>query len=263
MRSHVFWLAVIALALSAIVGGYVSGTASAPKLRRAPPRLRPRVAASVHAVLRDSSDASVDDEFSDDDVVVERPQLAKARWLRPDLAVVVGLCGGASAYDAAFMELNAPIAFDVDPAAPQAAEVVRLAHQYHDVVLLHLDRAPTQMQLARLRKRFGAFDGIASHSVDGFVQALDGMGLLFFDERGDADPDEFTRVGIPFVQRDETVDDRTALSYIRFMLSRAVERSQRDGRLIIFMRPHEHSLDALAVLVKTRSVLLTPLTQSE
>jgi hypothetical protein len=159
--------------------------------------------------------------------------------------------------------VKAPIAFDVDPAASQAGDIIGHAHQYHDAVLLHLDTAPTQAQLARWRKRFGSFDGIASRSSDGFVQALDGTGLLFFDERGDADADDFTRAGIAIVQRDETVDDHTARSYIKYMLQRAVQRSQRQGRSVIFMRPQEHSLDALQALVTTRSVQFTPLTQAQ
>jgi polysaccharide deacetylase 2 family uncharacterized protein YibQ len=261
VRAHIFWLAVIALALAAIAGGYLSGNASAPQLHAA--SKQPRVSASIHAVLHDPSDASVRDTFSEDDVVVDRSQRTHGRWLHPDLSVVVGLCGSPSADDAAFMEVKAPVAFDVDPTAAQAAEVISLARQYHDVVLLHLDRAPTLAELARLRKRFGAFDGIASRSSYGFVQALDGMGLLFFDERGDADADDFSRAGIPIVQRDETVDDRTARSYIRFMLARAIERSSRDGRSVVFMRPQEHSLDELQALVATRSVQFTALTPSE
>ncbi len=259
VRTQAFWLAVIALALTAIVAGYVSGSATTP-----PPlaqRVQPRVAASVHAVTHDPSDSRVDDLFSGDDVVIDRPRRAQARWLEPQLSVVVGLSGAAPSLDAAFMRTNVPIAFDIDPSAAQATDVAKLAHESGDVVLLHLDRAPTQSQLAQLRKRFGDFDGVASRETDGFVQSLDGTGLLFFDERGDADADEFSGVGIPIVQRDATVDDRTARSYIHFMLSRAVQRSQLEGRSVVLMRPLAHSLDALAALAATRSVEFVPLTQ--
>jgi len=261
VRSQAFWLAIIALALAAIVGGYVSGNAAAPPLQR--PAVQPHVAASVHAVLKDPSDSSVVDEFSEDDVVVDRPQRATEHWLAPRLAIVVGLCGYSPSNDAAFMALKIPIAFDVDPAAPQASDVVELARESGDVVLLHLEQAPTQAQLARLRRRFGRFEGVASRTTRGFVQALDGTGLLYFDERGDANPEEFTEVDIPFVQRDETVDDRTARSYIRFMLARAVSSSQREGRSVVFMRPLLHSREALESLAATRSVQFTPLTQAQ
>jgi polysaccharide deacetylase 2 family uncharacterized protein YibQ len=258
MRSQAFWLAIIALALTAIIAGYVSGSATTPPPIRH--NTEPRVATSVHAVLHDPSDARVNDLFSDDDVVIERPARAKARWLEPQLSIVVGLAGASPSMDAAFMQTRVPLAFDIDPTAAQAADVARLALESGDTVLLHLDRAPTQSQLARLRKRFGAFEGVASRETEGFVQSLDGTGLLFFDERGDADADEFSGVGIPIVQRDATVDDRTAQSYIHFMLARAVQRSQLEGRSVVLMRPLAHSLDALMALAATRSVEFVPLT---
>ncbi len=258
MRSQAFWLGVIALALAAIAAGYFSGRAAAP-----PPQMRvqPRVAPSVHPVLHDPSDSYVDDVFSDDDVVVDRPRTVSTHWLEPQLAVVIGLCGRSAATDAAFIQLGVPLTIDLDPAAPQASDVAALAHEAGDLVLLHLDTAPTQAQLARLHKRFGDFSGIASRSIDGFVQSLDGTGLLFFDERGDADPQEFTEVDIPIAQRDATVDDRTARTYIRFMLDRTVQRSRREGRMVVLMRPLVHSMDALKALAATRSVQFVALTQ--
>jgi len=150
---------------------------------------------------------------------------------------------------------------DIDPNAQQAEAVAQLAHEAGDVVLIHEDRAPSQGELEKLRKRFGQFDGIASRSSARFVQALDGTGLLFFDERGDADGAEFAAVGIPLVQRDATVDDRTASSYIRFMLARVVQRSELEGRLVILMRPRKHSLDALNTLIAARSAQIVALTQ--
>jgi hypothetical protein len=251
VRSQAFWLAIIALAIAAIVGGYVSGRATAP-----PPRAsaQPRVAASAHAVLHDPSDSRVADLFSRDDVVIDRPQQFSEHWLAPQLSVVVGLSGSSP---------SVPIAFDIDPSAAQATDVAQLARQSGDLVLVHVESAPTQSEIARLRKRFGAIDGLASRSREGFVQSLDGTGLLFFDERGDADASEFSAVGIPFAQRDETVDDRTARTYIRFMLDRAVQRSQREGRSVVLMRPQNHSLEALGALVTTRSVQFVALTQRQ
>ena len=258
MRSQIFWLAVIALALAAIGGGYMSGSASAPQLRRTAGK--PHPAASVHAVLKDPSDAQVDDAFSEDDVVVERSRVRTARWYEPRLAVVVGLCGASPAADSAFVNLGAPITVDIDPAAREAADVAEIAHDANDLVLIHLDAPPGEAELERLRRRFPHFDGIASRRSSGFVQALDGTGLLFFDERGDAVASDFERAGIPFAQRDTTVDDRTARSYIHFMLARAVQRSQREGLSVVLMRPMANSRDVLAALIATRTVQIAPLT---
>jgi len=258
VRSQAFWLAVIALALTAIGAGYMSGSATAPPpLRR---DTKPQPAASVHAVMHDPSDSQVDDLFADDDVVVERPLRATNHWLEPQLSVVVGLAGASPSIAAAFMQTNVPVAFDIDPSAAQATDVAELAREAGDVVLIHLDRAPTQSELARLHKRFGNFTGVASRVTHGFVQSLDGTGLLFFDERGDADASDFSGVNIPIVQRDATVDDRTARSYIHFMLVRMVQRSQVEGRSVVLMRPLAHSLDALKALAATRSVQFVPLT---
>jgi polysaccharide deacetylase 2 family uncharacterized protein YibQ len=262
VRSQTFWLVVIALALAAIAGGYVSGRATGPPVMRS--SAQPHVAASVHAVLHDPSDSQVADLFAEDDVVIDRPRTVSADWLEPELALVVGLCGGSAATDAAFIQLRqvgVPLAIDLDPRAPEASDVAALARESDDVVFVHLDSAPTQAELARLRKRFGDFSGIASRSTEGFVQSLDGTGLVFFDERGDTDPEEFTTVGIPIVQRDATVDDRTARTYIRFMLARVVARSRREGRSVVLMRPLAHSLDALKALIATRSVQFVALTQ--
>ena len=261
MRYEAFWLTVIGLALAAIVAGYASGASSA----RIPPRPaeHARVTAPpVHAVLHDPSDAAVNDLFSNDDVVVDRSAAPdEARWQQPTLAVVVGLCGYSADADESFMQLPIPIAFDIDPHAPQAARVAELAREAHDLVLVHLTDAPTQTRLTALRRQLGAFDGIASRNAPRFVQVLDGTGLLYFDERGDADAWEFRNVGIAFARRDVTVDDRTDSGYIRYMLGRAVQRSERVGPLIVLMRPARHSYGALAALQASRSVDFVPLTQ--
>lgn len=255
-KGEAFWLAVIGLALAAIVAGYFSGASTA---RLPPPRaLHPRAQPSVSAVLRDPSDAAVHDVFSDDDVVEERP--AKTSWAQPRLSIVVGLCGYSDGEDARFIDTGLPLAIDVDPSAPQAAIVAQRAREAHDIVLVHLGDAPTQAQLVRLRRRLGDFDGVASRAPDRFVQALDGTGLIYFDERGDADAASFTTVDIPFAQRDVTVDDRTAIGYIRYMLARTVQRSERQGRLVVLMRPEPHSLEALRALAAARTVQFAPLT---
>jgi polysaccharide deacetylase 2 family uncharacterized protein YibQ len=259
-KGEAFWVTVIVLALAAIGAGYMSGASTA----RVPHHvtLAPHAAPSVHPVLRDPSDAAVVDLFSRDDVVVERARTVALRWAQPKLAIVVGLCGFSAAADARFAALSLPVAFDIDPDAPNAVQSAQLAREAHDLIFAHVGTAPTVAQLARLQHRLGHLDGIASRESDGFVQSLDGTGLMFFDERGDADADDFTRVGIPVVQRDVTADDRTAATYVRFMLQRAAQQSERDGRLVVLLRPHAGSLDALSALAATRTVDFVPLRAS-
>ncbi len=261
MRTASVSLTVIALALAAIVGGFFSGQASSRPFAIATIRAMP--SPRVEAVLQGASDAAVVDEFSDDDVVVERPTVDSRTWLPQRLAIVIGLCGESEAIDATFLRLNVPLAFDIDPHAAQAARVASFARAQGDVLLLHVSNAPSAATLTSLRATFGTFDGVASRESAGMAQALAATGLVFFDERGDANPGAFAAAHVALVQRDFTADDRSAPSYIQFMLERAALRSQREGRLVVLMRPLPNSLDALSAFLGTRSADILTLTQSK
>lgn len=258
MRSTIVSLSIIGLALSAIVGGYVSGAANAPvspivKLHVAPPQ-------NTRPVRSGSSDAAVADVFSDDDVVIDRPILAQAHWIPASLAVVVGLCGDSAAIDGAFLRLGMPVALDVDPHARDADRTVRYVAQEHQTLFIHVNAPPSQQTLVELRNRFGSFMGVASRTSEGMPEALNGSGLVFFDERGDADRAAFQQNGVQLVQRDTTVDDRTGSAYIRFMLERAALRSRKAGRMVALMRPLPSTLSALTSFAGTRSVEMVSLT---
>jgi polysaccharide deacetylase 2 family uncharacterized protein YibQ len=261
MRSTIVSLTFIGLALAAIVGGYLSGQVGAR-----PPsvvQLHPRTSPSVKAVLHGASDSAINDAFSDDDVVVERPALGGSNWLPERLTFVVGLVGDSAVIDATFMRLNLPIAFDLDPHAPDALRVAKLIHDQGGVLLIHVGGAPSRATIVALRAQFGTIDGIASRSADGEPTALTGTGLWFFDERGDADPAAFRDAGVPFVSRDATIDDRTAPSYIAFMLERTAIRSQRQGRLVVLLRPKPNSLATLSDFAATRTAQIVALTQAQ
>jgi polysaccharide deacetylase 2 family uncharacterized protein YibQ len=257
MRSTALSLTVIALALAAIVAGYVSGQSGT----RPPPvvQLHPRLGSSTDALFHET-DSAVSDAFSDDDVVVDRPALGSDNWYPQRLAFVVGLVGDSAAIDSTFLRLNLPLAFDLDPRAAEALKVARLIHTQGEVLLLHVDRAPSPATLAVLRAEFGEIDGIASRNAQGQAAALAGSGLEFFDERGDADPEPFLARDVPFVARDTTVDDHSARSYIAYMLGRAAVRSERQGRLVVLMRPLPNSLAALDAFARTRSAQIVALT---
>jgi polysaccharide deacetylase 2 family uncharacterized protein YibQ len=259
MRTTIVSLAVIGLALVAIVAGYVSGEAGAR-----PPAIagvRPAPSREVVAVLRGASDSAVHDLFSNDDVVVERPAMDAANWLPARLSIVVGLCGNSSVIDAQFLRLGVPLAFDVDPSGADAETTAKYAHASGDLVFVHYEHPPRAAEIASLRKRFEGIDGFASRDPSGMPRALARSGLAFFDERGDALETPFRDTGVTLYQRDATVDDRTARSYVGFMLARSAMRSERQGRLVVLVRPLVSSLDALESFEQTRSAQIVPLTQ--
>ncbi|HET9029023.1 MAG TPA: divergent polysaccharide deacetylase family protein [Candidatus Aquilonibacter sp.] len=254
-------LTVIALALAAIVGGFASGQAGARPPQTVALQPLPSPGATSHPRAAGYSDSTVDDLFSDDDVVVQRAQKAHDAWLPPRLSVVVGLAGESLALDGEFLRSGLPVAFDLDPHASDAARVAQYVTEERLVLLIHVNQAPSPRTLRVLQKRFGRFDGIASQETRGMAHALQGTKLLFFDERGDGDPAAFADDGVRFIARDARVDDHSSPGYIRFMLERAAMRSQREGRLVILMRPLPNSLAALSQFLGTRSAEIVALTQ--
>lgn len=259
-KTSIVSLAVIALALSAIVGGYASGVANAPVSPIV--KLHPTGAHAVTPKRGVSSDSSVNDAFSDDDVVIERPILEQEHWIPASLSVVVGLCGDNAALDGAFLRLGMPVALDVDPHARDADRTARYAADEHQLLFIHVTAPPSDDTLARLRDRFGKFAGVASRTSVGMANALNGSGLIFLDERGDADRAEFAQNNVRIIQRDTTVDDRTGNAYITFMLDRAAMRSRRVGRLVALMRPLPNTLAALQAFAGTRSAQIVALTET-
>lgn len=255
MRTASLSLVVIGLALAAIVAGFLGGRASShpPATvalhREAPPSDIPAREAVVGDLLRPASDSATDDAFATDDAVVERP--GSTAISPPHLCVVIGLAGDSAVIDAQFLRLNVPVAFDLDPSAPDARTFADLVRRSGNVLFVHVGTAPTNAQLSSERARIGSFDGVSSRNAAGMAHALAGTGLVFFDESGDADTAEFSRAGVSSISRDATVDDRTAQSYIEYMLERTAMRASREGRLVVFMRPHPNSLHALERFVQS------------
>lgn len=254
-------LTVIALALAAILGGYFSGQAGARPPEVVTLHPAPSPGASVHPVSAGSSDSPVVDLFSDDDVVVDRARAAASAWLPERLSVVVGLAGESAALDGEFLRLGLPVAFDLDPHGNEADRVARYVTSQGLVLLIHVNVVPSPATLKGLQRRFGRIDGLASQTTQGMADALRGTGLLFFDERGDGDAASFAENGVRYVARDARVDDHSSPSYITFMLQRTALRSERQGRMVILMRPLPNSLAALSSFLGTRSAQIVALTQ--
>jgi len=245
-----FWIAIIVGALAAIVAGFAQGTlATHPpplaELRRPNPRAKPAPPSSA-PIAADRSGAPASDVFAQDPVMIERPRERRARWQAERLAIVVGRCGYSLAVDAQFLRLNVPMAFVIEPRAPQAAAFAALVRGQHDVLFVQRSGPPSMPELARLRGQLGAFDGIAARDARGMPDALRNTGLTFFDERGDsADPAQFAAANVRLVRRDVTADNRSELGYVAFMLDRAATLSQRTGPVVVFVRPLPSTLAAL------------------
>ena len=259
MRTAAVSLTFIALALAAIVGGYASGTAGTH-----PPQivvLHPQASPHVRAVLRGASDAAVNDLFSDDDVVVERDGAQRSSSV-PSLSFVIGLCGESAPLDGQFLQLGFPVTIDLDPNGPDAQRTARYAHEASALLFVHVSSAPSAATLKTLRARFGPIDGVASRDAGGMPAALAGTGLIFFDERGDANRASFEERAVRLLSRDTTVDNRASPAYIDFMLQRSAIRSRSQGPLVVLMRPVPDSLEALGEFSKTRSAEIVTLTQT-
>jgi hypothetical protein len=261
---NAFWIALIALALAAIVGGYVRGITSA----RPPPVASLRSSArearnlppALRALTHGSSGGAVADLFTPDDVVVERIRPAASSWRSEQLSVVVGLCGESVAAASGFLRQSDPLAFIVDPHAAQASAFSKLVRDANQTLLVQVTAPPSAVTLASLHRKLGAFDGVAARDARGMAWVLRTSGLMFFDERGDsADPNEFASAGVTLVRRDVTADDRSAAGYVSFMLSRAAALSRRVGTVIVLLRPLPSSLDALRSFNAAGSVTLVAL----
>jgi polysaccharide deacetylase 2 family uncharacterized protein YibQ len=261
---NAFWIVLIALALAAIVGGYVQGITSA----KPPPVASLRASAHeaknlppvLHALAHGGSGGAVADLFAQDDVVVERVRPAANNWRSEQLAIVIGLCGESVVAEAGFLRLGDPMAFIVDPHSAQAAAFAKLVRDSNQTLLVQVTSPPSAVTLASLHRTLGAFDGIAARDARGMAWVLRTSGLIFFDERGDsADASEFTTAGVPLVQRDVTADDRGAAGYVSFMLTRAAGLSRRVGTVVVLLRPLPTSLEALRTFNTSRDVTLVAL----
>ena len=261
MVRSAFWVAILLGALAAIVAGFVQATATThpppiAQVRRAPAEpLRTPSAAALAREERTIVETAVVDQFSEDDVVVDRPRLQAMQWQRQRIALVVAGCGNSVAAESEFLRLGYPAAFVVDPHASQAAAFAQLVRTAGQPLFVQLSSPPTRASLAALHQQLGSFDGVAARDAQGFAPVLRDSGLSFIDERGDAANQlAFAALGIPLIQRDVTADDRTGSGYVVFMLERAASLSGRIGRVVVLVRPLPSTLAALRTFTATANV---------
>ena len=245
----VFWSLIGACGLVAIVGGIVDNARLAsiaaahakqlaPKPSSAPPVLPSRGAAATFG--------------SDWDVVVDRSPSPNADG-SARLAIVVGPTGANAALDAAFARATLPLALVIDTSAADAPGIAALARSQGKPFYLQVADAPSPSTIGGLTRRFDGAAGFASANATGMATALAGTGLVYFDERGDANPAPFAKAGTPLIRRDLTVDDRDAPGYVGFMLQRAIVLGGARGRAVAWMHPRAASLQALRAFGKAHA----------
>lgn len=265
MFRNAFWVAIIVAAAAAIVAGFVQGSlATHPppfaQVRNSEHHTNRQTPAFAIAALRGASQTRPSDTFAQDDVVVDRQRTASLQWQHESLAIVVGLCGQSIPIESGFLRLKFPLAFVIDPSGIAAAQFAQLVRANGDALLVQLSGAPSAGKLASLHAKLGRFDGIASRNADGMAAALQGSGLIYFDERGDAaGAHDFAQRKVAVVSRDTTADNRGSEGYVGFMLQNAAAMSRRSGPIVVFIRPLPSSLAALQTFADGHDVAFVAL----
>ncbi|MGZ3505546.1 MAG: divergent polysaccharide deacetylase family protein [Vulcanimicrobiaceae bacterium] len=266
-------LAIIAFALTAMFGGYMSGRASlaaaVPVAASPPPPILSETPLRGVRVAR--SDEVADDEFASDPVIASDAASSERAGDDAHLAIVIVGCGRSLALEAQFVTLPAALTIVVDPTEPQARDLAQLAATNEKTVYAQVDVLPTAARLRVLRSVFPSLHGIAAR-LDGtieprtFARALHGTGLRFFDEYGDAGARAiFAREAVGYAARSATIDDHLAPGYVRFMLDQSVAFARGGPTATILARPRPATYGALRDFLMRSGrdgVALVPLAQS-
>jgi polysaccharide deacetylase 2 family uncharacterized protein YibQ len=252
-------LAVIAFAVTAILAGYASGIASlAAQTPVVAPSIPPPLSEGpIRGVRVAQSDELAADVFANDPVVAGAASATNRAGDDARLAFVIVGCGRSLALETGFVTLAAPLTLVIDPDAPLARDVARVAAANGKTVYIQLDAPPSAAQLRRLRSVFPSMRGVAARIDPSgsfepvmFARALRGSGLRFFEEYGNgAARAAFAREGIGYASRLETVDDHLEPGYVRFMLAQTVALARGAGAVAVLARPHPATLDALRTLL--------------
>lgn len=235
-------LALIALAVLAIGVGAFSQIWHAA--------LKPRALASESPLARERRAGNAlqpgqRDAFSVDPVVVSRGAPRHHDLSDVPIALVAVDAGRNRFLDTAFVDLPLKFTFVVDARGADAAALARAAQQHDDTLFVQVERAPNARKLEALQRTFAHLAGIASRHARGMAGALQGSGLAFLDERGDANPVTFVARNVTLLRRDLTLDDVKQVGYIHFMLEQARVRMGWHGRQIALVRVQPVTLRAL------------------
>lgn len=256
---HAFWLLVIAFAVSALFGGYLSGRAAVPHFPAAAPLRSP---VPLPAVQLLGSAAQIDeraaDRFAQDAAVVAESAGGDVSQ-DAKLAVALVDAGHSPALESPFLSLGIPVTLVIDPGAPAAQRMLRLAVQSGQHAYVQARMPLTASQISSLHAAFPQASGVAAR-LDGGVAGTGVCALLraldwgVLDEYGEesAAAQRFAAGRVRFTARSITIDDHLQPSYVAYMLEQAVHIA-RGGTAVVLARPFPGTFRAFQNLVSRAS----------
>ncbi|HET6895843.1 MAG TPA: divergent polysaccharide deacetylase family protein [Candidatus Baltobacteraceae bacterium] len=247
-----FWLAIIAFAVTAISGGFLSGRAAVPRFPIAVPSasIAPAPPISITGSIPQTDELANDDFTNDAAVTVD----GSAGDVRSDarLALAIVDAGHSAALESPFLGLGVPVTLVVDPSGPAADQMVRAAHQSGQQVYMQARLPLRKAEIESLHAAFAGADGIAARLQDvhaagkGVCAALRALNWSLFDEYGARSElaHRFSVCGVRYVARSITVDDHVQRTYVAYMLDQAVHLA-RGRTTVVMARPFPGTLRAL------------------
>jgi polysaccharide deacetylase 2 family uncharacterized protein YibQ len=253
-----FWLLVIAFAVAALSGGFMSGRAAVPRFQPHLPSasMAPAPPISITGVIPQTDELANDDFTKDPAVTLDGPAGDARSDARLGLAIVDA--GHSMALETPFLALGVPVTLVVDPSGPAAARMLTAARQGGQQAYIQARLPLTKSEIVALHTSFGAAGGIAVHADDvhavarGVCAALRAVNWSVLDEYGSnrSLAARFAACGVRYVSRSITVDDHVQHTYVAYMFDQAVHLA-RGRTAVVMARPFPGTLRALQdVLVR-------------
>jgi polysaccharide deacetylase 2 family uncharacterized protein YibQ len=251
---HAFWVAVIAFALSALWGGYVSGRAAVPHFPASVPSPAPSQMMPFEQIAA-QTDELADDDFAQDDAVAAD---AANGDMRDDARLTIAIvdAGHSAALESPFLGLGVPVVLVIDPQGPAARDMVHLGNETGIQIYVQGHAPLTRAQVETLHSAFPTAVGIAARFTG--RQVIDASALSALQRVNWAVLDEYggnaalarsaTSAGLRFAARALTVDDHVEPSYVSYMLQQAVHLA-RGRRAVVMARPFPGTLHAFEDLL--------------
>lgn len=247
-----FWLLIIAFAVTALSGGFLSGRAAVPHfpVPVSKASIAPAPPISITGSIPQTDELANDDFTNDAAVTVDGP----AGDVRSDarLALAIVDAGHSAALESPFLALGVPVTLVIDPNGPAAATMLRAAHQGGGQAYVQAREPLNKAQIESLHAAFAGADGIAVRLQDvdtvskDVCAALRALNWSVLDEYGTQSElaHRFSACGVGYVARSITVDDHVQRTYVAYMFGQAVHLA-RGRTAVVMARPFPGTLRAL------------------